>query len=129
MKRNYLESVRAYGLEIKVRELREQRRMTQEALATLIHIAPTRLSEKETGAAPWKLLDLLKIAAAFRVPFWDLVEVKWPIYLRPPAPDALIAATPGPHEAHMSPGALAKANLTTAEDVLPRLKLGGSKEA
>lgn len=75
MAENHNAILAQYGLRVKVREYRRARQMTLQGLASLVDMTFTRLGEKERGLYPWRLLDLIKIAQALDVPFWQLVEV------------------------------------------------------
>jgi transcriptional regulator with XRE-family HTH domain len=59
-------------LGIRVRELRQQRRLSQEALADMARIARSYMSGIERGVRNCSTLHLLRIAHALRVEVGDL---------------------------------------------------------
>jgi transcriptional regulator with XRE-family HTH domain len=73
---NLLAILRAHGVTVKLREIREAHNLTLEELATLCGITKSRLAEKETGKAHIRLIDLQRIANALEVPLWTLIDVE-----------------------------------------------------
>jgi XRE family transcriptional regulator, regulator of sulfur utilization len=64
-------SKRSVGQQIA--QLREQRKLTQEALATMAKVHRVTLADVERGAAQPTLATLIRLAAALRVPITHLI--------------------------------------------------------
>lgn len=58
-----------------IKELREQRRLTQEEFAKLIKTTPVTVSRIETGAS-CSFVTLVKVAGALDVPWWELLRIE-----------------------------------------------------
>ena len=58
----------------RIAQLREQRKLTQDALATKAKVYRETLADVERGASQPKLDTLLRLAAALRVPISRLLQ-------------------------------------------------------
>lgn len=61
------------ALGARIKELREQRNLTQEELASLVGVHQTKISHCETGARGISVSLIGKLASALNAPFEELV--------------------------------------------------------
>ena len=58
---------------IKLKEIREQKGMTQERLSELSGVSQSTISQYETGAKSWTYRTVEPLARALEVQVWDLI--------------------------------------------------------
>lgn len=63
-----------------LQQYRKQRKLSQRALAAIIHVTPTYISDVERGKRNVSLLLLLRLAVALQIPLVDILQ---PLVERP----------------------------------------------